>query len=211
MRSPRRSSKPWRGRSSSSGASSRFSVSIGVAAMPDDGRDAQTLMRNADIAMYRAKAQGRNCYSFYTRQMSEHAEERLALEADLHHAVERGELRVLYQPKVAVADGGIRGAEALLRWQHPRLGLLSPDPFIDLAEESGAIVPIGRWVLQEACTRAAAWGGSYSIAVHLSARHVPHPGLLSTLQAALRASRLEASLLEPAITARTVMQEPGSA
>src|SRR5258707_3040363 len=188
-----------------------LSVSIGVAAMPDDGLDAPTLMRNADIAMYRAKAQGRNCYSFYTRQMSEHAEERLALEADLHHAVERGELRVLYQPKVAVADGGIRGAEALLRWQHPRLGLLSPDRFIDLAEESGAIVPIGRWVLQEACTRAAAWGGSYSIAVNLSARQFSDPGLLATVEAALRESGLEASLLELEVTESLVLQEPEAA
>jgi diguanylate cyclase (GGDEF)-like protein len=188
-----------------------LSVSIGVAAMPEDGRDAQTLMRNADVAMYRAKAQGRNRYSFYTRQMSEHAEERLALEADLHHAAERGELRVLYQPKVAVADGGIRGAEALLRWQHPRLGLLSPDRFIDLAEETGAIVPIGRWVLNEACARAAAWGGSYTIAVNLSARQFSDPGLLETVAQALRASGLEASLLELEITESMVMQEPDAA
>jgi diguanylate cyclase (GGDEF)-like protein len=188
-----------------------LSVSIGVAAMPDDGRDAQTLMRNADIAMYRAKAQGRNCYSFYTRQMSEHAEERLALEADLHRAVERGELRVLYQPKVAVADGGIRGAEALLRWQHPRLGPLAPDRFIDLAEETGAIVPIGRWVLKEACARAAAWGGGYSIAVNLSARQFSDPGLLATVEEALRESGLDPALLELEITESMVMHEPEAA
>ena len=188
-----------------------LSVSIGVAAMPDDGRDAQTLMRNADIAMYRAKAQGRNCYSFYTRQMSEHAEERLALEADLHRAVERGELRVLYQPTVAVADGGIRGAEALLRWQHPRLGLLAPDRFIDLAEETGAIVPIGRWVLKEACARAAAWDGGYSIAVNLSARQFSDPELLATVRDALRESGLDPALLELEITESMVMHDPEAA
>ena len=188
-----------------------LSVSIGVAAMPDDGRDAQTLMRNADIAMYRAKAQGRNCYSFYARQMSEHAEERLALEADLYRAAERGELCVLYQPKVAVADGSIRGAEALLRWQHPRLGLLAPDRFIDLAEETGAIVPIGRWVLKEACARAAAWGGSYSIAVNLSARQFSDPGLLATVEEALRESGLDPALLELEITESMVMHDPESA
>ena len=188
-----------------------LSVSIGVAAMPDDGRDALTLMRNADIAMYRAKAQGRNCYSFYARQMSEHAEERLALEADLYRAAERGELCVLYQPKVAVADGSIRGAEALLRWQHPRLGLLAPDRFIDLAEETGAIVPIGRWVLKEACARAAAWGGSYSIAVNLSARQFSDPGLLATVEGALRESGLDAALLELEITESMVMHDPEAA
>ncbi|TMH64551.1 MAG: EAL domain-containing protein [Betaproteobacteria bacterium] len=188
-----------------------LSVSIGVAAMPDDGRDVQTLMRNADIAMYRAKAHGRNRYSFYTRQMSERAEERLALEADLHRAAQRGELRVLYQPKVGVADGGIRGAEALLRWQHPRLGLLAPDRFIDLAEETGAIVPIGRWVLKEACARAAAWDGSYSIAVNLSARQFSDPGLLATVEEALRESGLDPALLELEITESMVMLEPEAA
>jgi|SRR5882724_1181174 len=188
-----------------------LSVSIGLAAMPGDGRDAQTLMRNADIAMYRAKALGRNCYSFYTRQMSEHAEERLALEADLHHAVERGELRVLYQPKVAVADGAIRGAEALVRWQHPRLGLLAPDRFIDLAEETGAIVSIGRWMLKEACMRAAAWDGSYSIAVNLSARQFSDAELLATVAAALRQSGLEPARLELEITESMVMRDPEAA
>jgi len=161
--------------------------------------------------MYRAKAQGRNCYSFYARQMSEHAEERLALEADLYRAAERGELCVLYQPKVAVADGSIRGAEALLRWQHPRLGLLAPDRFIDLAEETGAIVPIGRWVLKEACARAAAWGGSYSIAVNLSARQFSDPGLLATVEGALRESGLDAALLELEITESMVMHDPEAA
>jgi len=188
-----------------------LSVSIGVVTMPGDGSDAATLMRNADVAMYRAKAQGRNRYSFYTREMSEHADERLALELDLHRAIERGELRVLYQPKVAVADGGIRGAEALLRWQHPRLGLLAPNRFIDLAEETGAIVPIGRWVLKEACARAAAWGGPYSIAVNLSARQFSDPGLLATVEEALRASGLDAALLELEITESMVMEEPEAA
>ena len=188
-----------------------LSVSIGVVTMPGDGSDAPTLMRNADVAMYRAKAQGRNRYSFYTREMSERADERLALELDLHRAIERGELRVLYQPKVAVADGGIRGAEALLRRQHPRLGLLAPNRFIDLAEETGAIVPIGRWVLKEACARAAAWGGHYSIAVNLSARQFSDPGLLATVEEALRASGLDAALLELEITESMVMEEPEAA
>jgi diguanylate cyclase (GGDEF)-like protein len=188
-----------------------LSVSIGLAAMPGDARDAQTLMRDADVAMYRAKAQGRNCFRFYTRQMTEHAEERLALEAELHRALERGELRLLYQPKVAVADGRIEGAEALLRWQHPRLGPLAPDRFIDLAEETGAIVPIGRWVLREACARAAAWGGGTTIAVNLSARQFSDPGLLLTVETALRDAGLDAGLLELEITESMVMREPEAA
>jgi len=185
-----------------------FSVSIGVVRMPADGNDGQTLMRNADVAMYRAKAQGRNCYRFYTQQMSEHAEERLVLEGELHRAVERGELRLLYQPKVAVADGVIRGAEALLRWQHPRLGLLTPDKFIHLAEETGAIVDLGRWALGEACARAASWRGDFTIAVNLSPRQFSDPGLLVAIQLALRHSRLEPQRLELEVTESMVMRDP---
>jgi diguanylate cyclase (GGDEF)-like protein len=191
-----------------------LSVSIGIAVMPEDGRDAGTLMRNADIAMYRAKAQGRNCWRFYTPQMSAHVEERLELEAELHHAVTRGELRLAYQPKVTVADGAIRGAEALVRWQHPRLGLLGPDRFIDLAEETGAIVPLGRWVLQEACGRAADWSrryGPYSIAVNLSARQFSDPALVESVALALADSGLEPRLLELEITESMVMREPEAA
>ena len=191
-----------------------LSVSIGIAVMPQDGRDADTLMRNADIAMYRAKAQGRNCLRFYTRQMSDHAEERLALETELHQAAARGELRLHYQPKVAVRDGAIRGVEALVRWQHPRRGLLAPDRFIDIAEDTGAIVPIGRWVLHEACSRAAAWarrGTRYSVAVNLSPRQFSDPGLLDTVAAALAASGLDPALLELEITEGLVMRDPDAA
>ena len=191
-----------------------LSVSIGVALMPADGRDAQTLMRNADIAMYRAKAQGRNCLRFYTRQMSEQAEERLELEAELRHVVERGELRLLYQPKVSVADGAISGAEALVRWQHPRLGLLAPERFIVLAEETGAIVPIGRWVLEEACARAAGWArrcGPYTIAINLSPRQFSDPALLDTVAQALRDSQLDPALLELEITEGMVMRDAEAA
>jgi diguanylate cyclase (GGDEF)-like protein len=185
-----------------------LSVSMGIAMMPLDARDAQTLMRNVDVAMYRAKAQGRNRFSFYTREMSEHAEERLILEGELHRALERAELRVLYQPKVTVADGEIRGAEALLRWQHPRLGLLSPDEFIALAEETGAIVPIGRWVLKQACMCASAWSGDYTIAVNLSARQFSDPGLFSAVETALAESGLDPRRLELEITESMVMHDP---
>ena len=191
-----------------------LSVSIGIAVMPQDGRDAETLMRNADIAMYRAKAQGRNCLRFYTRQMSDRAEERLELETELHQAAARGELRLHYQPEVSVRDGEIRGVEALVRWQHPRRGLLAPDRFIDIAEDTGAIVPIGRWVLHEACSRAAAWarrGTRYSVAVNLSPRQFSDPGLLDTVAAALAASGLDPALLELEITESLVMRDPDAA
>jgi diguanylate cyclase (GGDEF)-like protein len=190
------------------------SVSIGLALSPADGLDVPTLMRNADIALYRAKEEGRNRFSFYTRQMSVHTEERLTLESELGRAVERGELRLLYQPKVSVAEGAITGVEALLRWQHPRHGLLAPNRFIDLAEETGAIVCIGRWVLGEACRQAAAWNARYgacSIAVNLSARQFADGQLLEHVDEALRESGLDPALLELEVTESMVMQEPAAA
>jgi len=191
-----------------------LSVSIGIALAPADGRDVESLMRAADVAMYRAKAHGRGCFRFYTRQMSEHAEEQLALEAELQHALERGQLRLLFQPKLLVADGIIRGAEALLRWQHPRLGLLLPERFINLAEDTGAIVAIGSWVLKQACARAARWcerHGRYSVAVKLSARQFADPGLLDTIDAALAESGLDPALLDLEITESMVMRDPEAA
>jgi diguanylate cyclase (GGDEF)-like protein len=189
-----------------------LSVSVGIAIAPGDGRDEQTLMRNADVAMYRAKSQGRNGYSFYAEQMSADARERLALEAELARAVERGELRVYFQPKIRVSDGRIAGVEALLRWQHPRLGLLEPGRFIHIAEETGAIVQIGRWVLERACTAAVdlarASGTEVRMAVNLSGRQFSDPRLLDYVDAALRSSGLEAAHLELEITESTVMPDP---
>jgi diguanylate cyclase (GGDEF)-like protein len=191
-----------------------LSVSIGVAITPADGADAATLMRNADIALYRAKEQGRNRFSFYTHHMSAQTEERLALESEIGRAAERGELRLFYQPKVSVAEGTITGVEALVRWQHPRHGLLAPNRFIDLAEETGAIVPIGCWVLGEACRQAARWSaryGAYGIAVNLSARQFSDPLLLEHIEEALARSGLDPALLELEITESMVMDEPAAA
>jgi len=189
-----------------------LSVSVGVAVAPGDGRDEQELMRNADIAMYRAKAQGRNSFAFYARQMGENADERLALEAELARAAERGELRLYLQPKVRIADGAISGAEALLRWEHPRLGLLEPDRFIPIAEEAGSIVSLGRWVLERACRAAAGWstqlGKPLSVAVNLSARQFADPSLLEDIDRALAAAGLPGELLELEITESVVMPEP---
>ena len=157
-----------------------LSASIGICTFPIDAKDAGTLLANADIAMYQAKEQGRNRYRFYSPRFNEHSVERLALETGLRYAIEREELVLLYQPKISIPTGRIVGVEALLRWQHPELGLLRPDRFIPLAEESGLIVPIGLWVLRTACATARLWreaGMPMPVAVNLSARQF-HDGRL---------------------------------
>ena len=191
------------------------SVSVGITSAPQDGSDAQQLMRNADIAMYRAKAQGRNGYSVYASHMGSDAAERFALEAELGRAAERDELELYFQPRVSTGPGELAGAEALLRWRHPRHGLIGPDHFIALAEETGAVVPIGRWVLRAACAHAAAWqrshGKAMPVAVNLSARQFTDPALLDDVTEALQRAGLAASALELEITESTVMQDPEQA
>ena len=125
--------------------------SIGISVFPDDGRDAETLIRNADAAMYHAKEMGRANYQFFTDQMNLAASRRLALENDLRRALQKGELRVFYQPIIELGAGCVAGHEALLRWQHPKRGLVAPADFIQLAEETGLIFKVGDWVLREAC------------------------------------------------------------
>ncbi|HVB47397.1 MAG TPA: EAL domain-containing protein [Burkholderiales bacterium] len=192
-----------------------ISVSVGIATTPEDGADEHALLRNADLAMYRAKELGRNGFSFYVKQMDEPTEERLALAAELRHAVERGELRLYYQPKVSIATARVTGAEALLRWQHPRLGLLAPDRFIGIAEDTGLIVPIGRWVLHTACSQARGWsehhGLRLQVAINLSPRQFRELSLVADLDDILRESRLPAAQLELEITESLVMQQPAQA
>ncbi|HET7402886.1 MAG TPA: EAL domain-containing protein [Usitatibacter sp.] len=188
-----------------------ISASIGVCTYPQDGLDAQTLLSNADIAMYRAKEQGRNRFCFYAPELDEISQERLALEAGLRHALERGEIEILYQPKAKFRSGRVTGVEALIRWRHPQLGLLTPDKFVPLAEELGAIVPIGYWTLRHVCERARAWmddGLALSVAVNLSAAQFHQPELLSELRAILAETRLPAHLLELEITETMVMKDP---
>jgi diguanylate cyclase (GGDEF)-like protein len=190
-------------------------VSIGISTFPADGSDSQSLLKAADVAMYRAKETGRNNYQYYLPSMNVHTLERLELESDLRHALERGEFFLHYQPKVEIASGLITGVEALLRWKHPIRGLVPPLDFIPLAEETGLIVPIGEWVLATACARTKAWQGrglpKLSVAVNLSARQFADTMLLAKLTRIIHASGLDPSLLELEITESVVMSNGESA
>ena len=132
-------------------------TSIGVSVYPDDGLDAETLIKNADTAMYQAKEHGRQSYQFFTPAMNVRAVERQSIEESLRRALERKEFALHYQPKIDLKTGAITGAEALLRWTHPTLGSVPPGQFIPIAEDSGLILPISAWVLREACQQARAW------------------------------------------------------
>ena len=190
-------------------------LSIGICTYPADGRDSKTLLSGADIAMYRAKDRGRNGFCFYSAELQSHTPEKLALEAGLRHGLERDEFRVYYQPKIDMATGAITGVEALLRWQHPEKGLLLPEKFIQLAEETGLIVPIGLWTLREVCMRAKAWKDAglprMPIAVNLSAIQFREEQLVPQLAEILKSTGTEAGILEIEITESMVMQDPDEA
>jgi EAL domain-containing protein (putative c-di-GMP-specific phosphodiesterase class I) len=183
--------------------------SIGIAVFPEDGRDAETLIRNADAAMYHAKESGRANYQFFTEQMNLAASRRLSLENDLRRALSRGELRVYYQPIVDAKTGNVCSHEALVRWQHPVRGLLSPAEFIQVAEDTGLILKIGEWMLLEACRWATFIGveRGLPVAVNLSARQFNDPKLVQIVSRALQETGLPARLLELEITESTAMQQ----
>ena len=180
-------------------------ASIGIAVFPDDGGDAETLIRNADAAMYAAKELGRANYQFFTERMNQSASRRLALESDLRRALGKDELRVHYQ-RIVKADGARPAShEALVRWQHPERGLVLPGEFIQLAEDTGLILRIGEWVLREACHWAQR-AGSVPVAVNLSPRQFNDPRLAEAVAQALAESGLAPHLLELEITESTAMQ-----
>jgi diguanylate cyclase (GGDEF)-like protein len=189
----------------------RVTASVGICVYPADGVDEQTLMKNADIAMYRAKEEGKNTYKFYSAKSNSHSFERLALETSLRRGLERGEFQLHYQAKVDLRSRSITGVEALLRWQHPYLGMVPPAQFIPLAEETGLIVPIGKWVLETACAQAVAWQRAglppVHVSVNLSARQFADEGLLTDITAALAASGLAPQWLELELTESMVMQD----
>ncbi len=169
------------------------------------------LLKNADAAMYRAKEQGRNNFQFYGQEMNVQAMERLMLENGLRHALERDEFELHYQPRVDLRSGAMIGMEALLRWQHPDLGMISPVSFIPLAEETGLIVPIGEWVLRTACAQNKAWQeegfAPLSVSVNLSARQFWQQDLVATVAAALSESHLDPAWLELEITESLLMHD----
>lgn len=190
-------------------------ASIGIALYPSDGTDHETLSKNADTAMYRAKQNGRNTYSFFTQAMQDRTSRNLQLTNGLHHALERNQLRVVYQPQISAYDGHIIGAEALLRWTHPELGDISPVEFIPLAEESGLILPIGAWVLRTAVQQAKSWSDKgfepMMIAVNLSAVQFRHPHLLELVTTILDEVGLPAKYLEIELTEAVAMYDPKAA
>jgi diguanylate cyclase (GGDEF)-like protein len=188
------------------------SPSIGIAVFPADGHDPDTLLKNADTAMYRAKERGRRTFCSYESSMNDHAHERLDLEARLHGAIARNELRLHYQPKIHLPTGRITGMEALLRWEHPDLGLLQPASFIPLAEESGLIVPIGEWALHEACRQNQEWTAAgftpLVVAVNLSPRQFQQQRIEDVTARILRSTGLDPARLELEVTESLAMHEP---
>jgi diguanylate cyclase (GGDEF)-like protein/PAS domain S-box-containing protein len=188
----------------------RVTPSIGICAYPHDGHDVEALMRNADTAMYHAKQMGRNNYQFFTQAMNDAAQERLLLENDLRHAVERSEFVLHYQPQVDLITGAIIGFEALVRWQHPQRGLVAPAQFVGAAEETGLIGPIGDWVLREACSQARAWHDAghagLRVAVNCSAQQFQRgDGFVETVDRVLRDTGLAPSRLDLEITESVII------
>ena len=182
-------------------------ISIGLALAPQDAADADTLIKRADLALYRAKAEGRNTRRFYEAAMDEAVEYRRRLEMDLRGALARGEFEVHYQPIMNAASGRVSSVEALVRWRHPLHGLISPAAFIPLAEETGLIIPLGEWVLRTACQAASTWPGEVRIAVNVSAMQFRKGGLPEAVMQALAASSLPAHRLELEITESVLMQD----
>jgi EAL domain-containing protein (putative c-di-GMP-specific phosphodiesterase class I) len=192
------------------GHSLRVTASIGIALYPHDGATFDELLKNADTALYQAKQEGRNTRVFYNREMNIATLERLMLESELRKAIEMGQLRTYFQPKVSLADGRLAGAEALVRWLHPDRGLIPPGRFIPVAESSDLIVALGDWVLEDVCRQLATWCGAglppLTVAVNMTARHFSDPGLIERLKSLLKTHRLEPQVLELELTESTLFE-----
>ena len=190
------------------------SGSIGIAIYPGDGETVEALMQSADTAMYEAKAAGRNAFRFFAQEMTDSANDRLSLETDLRSALIRNQFELHYQPQVLPLDGRIVGVEALLRWRHPDHGMIGPDRFIPIAEETGLIVQIGAWVLQEGCRQAREWldqGFNIRMSINLSARQLRSDNLLPLIEQTLATYRLPEHSLELEITESALMERPDQA
>ncbi|GJJ01914.1 hypothetical protein RugamoR64_24520 [Duganella rhizosphaerae] len=196
------------------GESVHIGGTIGISMYPDDGGDAETLIRNADMAMYHGKHSGRNRSYFYRPEMNLRAVERQRIEADLHRALGLGQFTLHYQPRINLASGAITGAEALLRWTHPEHGAVAPSRFIPVAEDCGLIVPLGEWVLREACMQVARWKGAGLdpgvIAVNISALEFRDDGFVGRLRTILAGSGLAPACLELELTEGVLMHDAGA-
>lgn len=175
-------------------------ASIGIAMAPSDGEDGNTLMKNADLALYRAKHEGKSTYHFFEPALDEAARQRRQLEIDLRTAIKEGGFELYFQPLYSLAEKRLTGFEALIRWNHPTRGRVNPVEFIPLAEETGLIIPIGEWVLREACHQASTWPADVSVAVNVSPKQFTSTGIASTVLSALSASGLSPTRLELEIT-----------
>lgn len=197
------------------GQECHVTASIGISSYPDDSKDAQTLITNADVAMCRAKERGKNTFQFYAAQMNVYSFDRLALESSLRHALKRNEFLLHYQPKVDVRSGNIIGTEALVRWQHPEMGMVAPAQFLPVAEETGLTVPLGEWVLRTACAQNREWQRQglprLRVAVNLSPRQFRQENLVRDVARILHETELDAESLELEITESMVVQDPGQA
>ena len=195
------------------GEECRVTASIGISVYPRDGEDEQTLMKNADMAMYFAKEEGKNNYQFYSKDIWSQSNERLGIETNIRLALERKEFSLQYRARLDFKTGAITGVEALLRWQNPSLGSVTPTRFIPVAEETGLIVPIGRWVMRTACAQNVAWQSQglppVCMSVNLSLRQLMDDKLLEDIKAALDDSGMAANLLELEITESMVMHDSG--
>ena len=190
----------------------QITLSVGIGIYPDDGTDAETLVKNADVAMLNAKDNGRNNYQFFKPTMNEHALERQSIEGNLRHALDRGEFELHYQPKMDLVTETLTGAEALIRWRQPERGIVFPQDFIPIAEQCGYIVPIGRWVLREACRQRRCWLdarlAAVPIAINISAVELRSNNFVAHVREILRETGLEPRYLEFELTETAFMQDP---